>query len=297
MKLWYVPARRLQALDLGFSRTLNDFDGDLVIFFAMFVLAAYLYWSNRVTGVRFLLYSTTAMFVLGTIQMTLKLVIAVVVLRIVRLAVEGNSLARCTFIHDRLVFVRYILLTTNNALTDSVFLYRCYVVWGRTISVIILPGAMMAATTGLGYFATYRANYQLKSTPDPAIAFIMSVATNSMLTILTAGRMWWVGREVRRAASFNLSGTRSYNTAVVMILESGALYSLCVIAYVVSGSILTPPAIIINNVLIGALPQVVNIVPTLIAVRVGLSRGVEARWIDRSTANLTFTSIRMQSVV
>lgn len=130
MKLWYVPARRLQALlvnasgfkielvfysDFGFSRKLNDFDDDLVIFFAMFVLAAYLYWSNRVTGVRFLLYSTTAMFVLGTIQMTLKLVIAVVVLRIVRLAVEGNSLARCTFIHDRLVFVRYILLTTNKS--------------------------------------------------------------------------------------------------------------------------------------------------------------------------------------
>jgi hypothetical protein len=60
-------------------------------------------------------------------------------------------------------------------------------------------------------------------------------------------------------------------------LESGALYSFCVIAYLVSGAILSPPAvrpnlkhpiafdhihdsvrqIIINNILTGALPQVV----------------------------------------
>ncbi|KAJ6469364.1 hypothetical protein C8R45DRAFT_1078694 [Mycena sanguinolenta] len=263
----------------------------------MFALASYLYYHNKVTGIRILLYSITAMFVLGTIQMALKVVIAVVLVRMVRLAVIGDSLGlvRNAFIHDRLVFVRYLLLTTNNALTDSLFMYRCYVVWGRTISVIILPGASLAVTTGLGYFATYRNNYQLGSTAYPEIAFVMSVATNSMLTILTAGRMWWVGREVRRAST--LPGTRNYNTAVVMILESGVLYSLCVIAYVVSGVFMNSSAIVINNILIGVLPQVVNIVPTLVAVRVGISRGVEARWIDRSTANLTFTSVRIRSAV
>ncbi|KAJ6559842.1 hypothetical protein B0H19DRAFT_1145905 [Mycena capillaripes] len=140
----------------------------------------------------------------------------------------------------------------------------------------------------------------------------MSVATNSILTTLTAGRMWSVGHDVHRAS--NLPGTRSYNTAVVMMcvyhssiktfefvcrppeaLESGALYSLCFIAYVVSGAFLTPSAIVVNHILTGAMPQIVNIVPTLIAVRVGLSRGIEARWIDRASgsANLTFTSIRI----
>ncbi|KAJ6469365.1 hypothetical protein C8R45DRAFT_937776 [Mycena sanguinolenta] len=268
----------------------------------MFALASYLYYHNKVTGTRILLYSTTAMFVLGTIQMALKVVIAVVLVRMVRLAVIGDSLGlvRNAFSHDRLVFVRYLLLTTSNApsaLTDSVFMYRCYVVWGRTISVLILPGALLAVTTGLGYFATYRNNYQLGSTAYPEIAFVMSVATNSTLTMLTAGRMWWVGREVGRASTFPGTTSRNYNTAVVMILESGALYSLCLIAYVVSGVFMNSSAIVINNILIGVLPQVVNIVPTLIAVRVGISRGVEARWIDRSTANLTFTSVRMRSAV
>ncbi|KAK6997372.1 hypothetical protein R3P38DRAFT_1925921 [Favolaschia claudopus] len=47
-----------------------------VIFLAMFFLAAYLFHNNRArSGVRILLYLTSAMFVLGTIQMTLKMVI------------------------------------------------------------------------------------------------------------------------------------------------------------------------------------------------------------------------------
>ncbi|KAF7344278.1 hypothetical protein MVEN_01719200 [Mycena venus] len=264
-----------------------------MIFLAMFILAMFLYHRNKVTGARILTYSTSAMFVLGTIQMVLKVVIAVFALRMVRLAVEGSSLVRNTFIHDRLVFVRYILLLTNNAVTDSLFIYRCYVVWGREICVTILPLAMLTATTILGYVTTVRDNYQFRSVIDPKFSFIMSLATNSTLTALTAGRMWWVGREVRMASS--LPGTRNYNSAVVMILESGALYSLCVIAYVVSGAFLSPSAIVVNNIFTGALPQVVNIVPTLIAVRVGLSRGVEARWLDRASgsANVTFTSIRV----
>jgi hypothetical protein len=105
--------------------------------------------------------------------------------------------------------------------------------------------------------------------------------------------MWWIGREVARASS--LPGTRSYNAAAAMMwvhhppypvylihymrhsFESGALYSFCVIAYLVSRAFLSPPAVrpdlkhaiafdhihdsvrqtIINNVLTGALPQVV----------------------------------------
>ncbi|KAJ7763903.1 hypothetical protein B0H14DRAFT_3510555 [Mycena olivaceomarginata] len=286
-----------------------------VVFVAMFVLAMYIYHCNKVTATRFLLYSTSAMFVLGTMQITLKVVIAAIVLHTVKLAVQGGSLVRSTSVHDRLAFVRYLILNANksvggtllfymglkviksrSALTDSLFIYRCYVVWGRTLSIIFLPIAMLVTTTVLGFITTVRfADYQFNSEFNPTIfaSFAMSVLTNCTLTALTAGRMWWVGREVRRVS--NLPGTRSYNTAVVMILESGSLYSVCVIALVVSGAFLpNPSATVVNNVLTGAMPQVVNIVPTLIAVRVGLSRGIEARWIDRisGSANVTLTSIR-----
>ncbi|KAJ7265106.1 hypothetical protein C8J57DRAFT_1622159 [Mycena rebaudengoi] len=250
-----------------------------VVFLAMFVLVMYIYHRNKVTTTRYLLYSTSAMFVLGTVQIALKVVIAAIVLHTVKLAVQGGSLVRSTSVHDRPAFVRYLLLNANNALTDSLFIYRCYVVWGRTLSIVFLPIAMLATTTVLGFITIMRfADHEFNSAFNPTIvaSFAMSVLTNCTLAALTAGRMWWVGREVRRAS--NLLGMRNYNAAVVMILESGALYCVCVIALVVSGAFLpNSSATVVNNVLTGAMPQVVNIVPTLIAVRVGLSRGIEAR--------------------
>ncbi|KAJ7713690.1 hypothetical protein B0H14DRAFT_3016101 [Mycena olivaceomarginata] len=265
-----------------------------MIFVAMFAVSTYLYYPHKVTDAHFLLYSTSAMFILGTIQITLKMVIAVFALRIVRLAVEGSSLVRSMFIHDRIVFVRSILLITNSQLfTDAT--------WsgGQTISVTFLPIAMLTATTIMGYVTAFRDNYQFKS-------------TISRKSLLSSGRMWWIGREVARASS--LPGTRSYNAAGRH--DSGALYSFCVIAYLVSRAFLSPPAVrpdlkhaiafdhihdsvrqtIINNVLTGALPQVVDF-PVLITIRVGFHRGLEARFRDRASgsANMTFTSVRMRS--
>lgn len=81
----------------------------------------------------------------------------------------------------------------------------------------------------LGYITTYKDNYQLKSTVNPEIAFLLTVVTNVILTTLTgiihsvifmrvevdalhltAGRIWWLGREV-------VEPTSSYNTAVRMV--------------------------------------------------------------------------------
>ncbi|KAK7059778.1 hypothetical protein R3P38DRAFT_969991 [Favolaschia claudopus] len=267
-----------------------------MIFFAMFALTMYLYHHNQVAGVKLLWFFTSAMFALGTLHVTLKLVIAVYALRMVRLAVEGSSmLQKTTLIRDRVVFVNYMLLSTNNALTDSLLIFRCYVVWGRNMHITFLPIVMLATTTVLGYVATVQDNFSTHPTVDPKIPFVMSVATNSTLTVLTAGRMWWIGREAGRAST--LPAMRSYNSAVVMILESGALYSLTVILFVISYASPSRSATILNNVLTGVLPQMVNLAPSLIAVRVGLSRAVEGWWLDdRSrSANLTFTSVRMRS--
>jgi hypothetical protein len=85
----------------------------------MFAVSTYLYYHNKVTDAHFLLYSTSAMLILGTIQITLKVVIAVFALRTVRLAVEGSSLVRSMFIHDRIVFVRSILLITNKSVVNE----------------------------------------------------------------------------------------------------------------------------------------------------------------------------------
>jgi hypothetical protein len=89
----------------------------------MFVLVMYIYHRNKVTTTRYLLYSTSAMFVLGTVQIALKVVIAAIVLHTVKLAVQGGSLVRSTSVHDRLAFVRYLLLNANKSVDGTRILY------------------------------------------------------------------------------------------------------------------------------------------------------------------------------
>lgn len=89
----------------------------------MFVLAMYIYHCNKVTTTPYLLYSTSAMFILGTMQITLKVVIAAIVLHTVKLAVQGGSLVRSTSVHDRLAFVRYLILNANKSVGGTLLFY------------------------------------------------------------------------------------------------------------------------------------------------------------------------------
>ncbi|KAJ7745862.1 hypothetical protein DFH07DRAFT_776624 [Mycena maculata] len=125
------------------------------------------------------------MLCFATIQVVLHGVIAAVSLWMVRLVVEGHALSRASLIRSRVVFAQYILLLTNNAFADGLFIYRCYVVWGRVIYIVILPIAMLTCTTILGYIGSVQNDYLSESLFTAKIAFIFSGATNLMLTSLT----------------------------------------------------------------------------------------------------------------
>ncbi|KAJ7433416.1 hypothetical protein FB451DRAFT_327494 [Mycena latifolia] len=236
------------------------------------------------------------MLFFATVQIVLRALIAAISVRILRLEVEGRSLWPESLIRSRIVFAEYIFLVTNNALTDGLFTYRCYVVWERTKYIIILPMILLASATILGYVGAVQNDYFGESTFTAKIAFILSGATNVMITMLTAGRIWWAARRARIGLLEPRSdmGARMYNTAVAMLLESGAIYSVSVIAYIVSGVIHTPATTIVQDVVVGALPQIVNIVPILIIVRVGLMhRDTQSR--ETSAADLSFVSMRVRS--
>ncbi|KAJ7182843.1 hypothetical protein C8R43DRAFT_968240 [Mycena crocata] len=97
----------------------------------------------------------------------------------------------------------------------------------------------------------------------------MSVVTNVVLMALTAGRIWWIRRDASVLA--DCASVRRYNMVIAIILESGAIYCLSVIIYVTIVSILNPgnfsPLI---DIFRGVVPQIMNIAPALIIVRVGL---------------------------
>ncbi|KAJ7133449.1 hypothetical protein C8R44DRAFT_730603 [Mycena epipterygia] len=160
-----------------------------------------------ISGGRYLVMVNSVMLIIGTIQVVLSFVRAGFALQIVRLEVEGS------------------------ALTDGLFTYRCYVVWGRSIYATILPIAMLTATTVAGYVLEVQIDYRFSEPRHNAtIGFILSVATNFVLMTLTAGRIWWVGREVRTVLE---SSTRHYDTAVAMIViyYSNIVHDIACIPY------------------------------------------------------------------
>ncbi|KAF7355767.1 hypothetical protein MSAN_01494600 [Mycena sanguinolenta] len=271
-----------------------------VCFLALFYLAIRHLWLHKVSGGRSMVALTSVMFVFATAQLVLSLVLSVYVLQLLRLDVEGNSRKHATLVANRITYAQDIFLTTNNAFTDSLFIRRCYVVWGRRKLIITVPILMLAATTVLGYVSAIQIDQFNKATFSSIIPFAMAAVTNVLLTTLTAGRIWWAGKEVRR--NLRESFDKDYSVAAAMCLESGAIYSFFVIAFIITGilsahSAQSSGSNVINNLLAGALPQAVNIVPIIIMVRVGLIRGVETTSSESESPNpdLSFVSIRLGS--
>ncbi|KAJ7664876.1 hypothetical protein B0H17DRAFT_1211140 [Mycena rosella] len=242
----------------------------------LLIIAAYLLYKRRGTERPSLAVATMLMALLATLQLGVRIWGTVLAFKILRLAVQGEvyphspSAVRASKLYVTIYTAGDLLLVTNNLVADSLFTYRCFIVWNCDIRVVVVPILMTLTTTVLGYLAAYDDDY-VRAGPyiDFRIAFIMSVLTNVLLMALTAGRIWWIQR-----AAWVLSESvcvRRYNTVIAIILESGAIYCVSVGAYMISVSVLNPqrfnPLITVFG---GTVPQIMNIAPTLIVVRVGL---------------------------
>ncbi|KAF7376741.1 Zn(2)-C6 fungal-type domain-containing protein [Mycena sanguinolenta] len=144
-----------------------------------------------------------------------------------------------------------IVYVTNNIFADLLLIYRCYVIW-NTIWITVVPSLLVIATMILGY------SIQLK------LFFILSLTTNLLVPTLVAGRLWWIIRRIRGPSG--AATRRKGRNAMVIILESGLIYSAVVSIHMVYFHYSNPT----DEVIFGALGQIVGIVPTLIIVRVGL---------------------------
>ncbi|KAJ7104976.1 hypothetical protein C8R44DRAFT_807365 [Mycena epipterygia] len=250
------------------------------IFVVIFIVATSVLRRRKTGGKQALLATTWAMFALGTSQTIIWLFTTAISIRLTQVLVEQGSdsdlsLSHLWRVYFALDVAQNIVFVINNGVTDMLFLYRCYIIWGSRWKVVVLPALCILATVVLGFVATvsYDSLTQ-RHYIDRRLPFIMGVVTNVFLVCLTAGRIWWVRRESRL-----LRGTVSrepYHTVIAMILESGSIYCLCMILQVIAQSLAPSNA---SNIFLGISTgfgqQVVNIAPTLIVVRVGLGDSVE----------------------
>ncbi|KAF7366060.1 hypothetical protein MVEN_00482200 [Mycena venus] len=270
-----------------FTVSLNSTELLLYAFFVISFLFSVHSLRQRMRGGRMLITAAWVMFALATCSTSITSVATGISMRMVYLQVQGltDMPARLLHLYQALALAQDILLALNNLLTDLLFLYRCYMIWGSRRTILILPAILILATvvigciSGLGYYGIAKMSVVI----DPRVPFSMGGLTNILLVCLTAGRIFYIRRELQTFTGHSFR--KQYDTAVAIILESGLLYSLCVIIYVTSISIksTSASATIFNGVAWGLVQLGVNIVPTLILVRVGMGRSTE------NTPSMTLT--------
>ncbi|KAJ6582022.1 hypothetical protein B0H19DRAFT_1252166 [Mycena capillaripes] len=250
------------------------------IFVVLFILAIHTLSSRKMQGKSTLLAATWAMFVVGTTRLVLFLVETAFSVHMVQESIQNpaglNTVRRLLF---ALGLAQNVLFTLNVLVADLLFLWRCYVIWGNQKSVVVLPGLFVAATTvvSVGYCVTLRdsgvESFHTTSAVDRRIPFIIGVFTNLILMILTAGRIWWIRQRARTVCGRENIFERRYGMALTLVLESGALYCLFAILMAIFES---PNSPLVAEAIFDAIAnQGVNILPTLIVVRVGLGHNIQ----------------------
>ncbi|KAJ7190398.1 hypothetical protein GGX14DRAFT_546889 [Mycena pura] len=237
---------------------------------------------------RALSIATTCLFFLCTVHSVLQIAYAILANRAqVELSygglVEHNSSYQASDAIRRGVNVLFV---TNNVLADTIFIFRCYAVWNFRWKAIILPTILLLAGAILGYW-----NIALDLNSGYLLFYLsigVSVLTNIVLVVLTAGRILWIARTARQTLPPDV--TKRYYTISSMIVESGALLCSVAVLYLV----LTYTEKMSTRIMCAALSQIAGIAPTIISVRVGLGRSVEGP--NSSIAPLEFNTTARHSV-
>ncbi|KAJ7236805.1 hypothetical protein C8J57DRAFT_1376246 [Mycena rebaudengoi] len=220
------------------------------LYIVLFIFSLRTLAPRNVPRRRLLVGTTIMMFLLGTCGTFVVVAMAGVSIRITKAMVLGFAdLPRLIGVLDDVLqltnFVRGLMNTS---------LYRCYIIWGSRKKILIVPALCILATVVLTVVS-----WLPKAYIHPRTSFIMTLGTNFLLMFLTAGRIWYVGREVQTVLHHSTL-QKQYNTAIMMVVESGAIYCLCLVLW----------AAIFSGITGGLVTQTANIAPTLILVQVGM---------------------------
>ncbi|KAF9456129.1 hypothetical protein BDZ94DRAFT_440193 [Collybia nuda] len=137
---------------------------------------------------------------------------------------------------DWFPLVTNALYVITNLVANTLFAYRCYVIWGRKKHILWLPSLLILAETGFGSYwcisvMPFGDSFDGIDGFDTRTPLIFTLATNVALTGLSAGRIWWISRELRILGP---KVARKYNTIIALIVESGSIYCIVIAAYLIS---------------------------------------------------------------
>ncbi|KDR79167.1 hypothetical protein GALMADRAFT_243060 [Galerina marginata CBS 339.88] len=165
----------------------------------------------------------------------------------------------------RAVHPKFLLHLVNNVIADVLLILRCFVVWGKRKSIIYASGLLLVAGTVLGILSEGTLLPSLEFLVGPYIVSVL--ALNIVVTLLTAGRILWIAREVKRVMGRGM--VSHYHFAVGILVESGLIYTMsAVLVFILSTTnfIIMAAAISI---------RVVCIMPILLIVQIALGHNTK----------------------
>uniref|UniRef100_A0A0W0G6F1 Uncharacterized protein n=1 Tax=Moniliophthora roreri TaxID=221103 RepID=A0A0W0G6F1_MONRR len=184
-----------------------------------------------------------------------------------------------------------------NIAADWMLIHRCYVIWSSKKRVGVPLVVASLGTNALGLIAAIiqavaiadtstdsaHSLYLLGNTLNAGY-LISSAIVNSLITLLTAGRIWWTHRQVRDHGVH--SSDRLVQRVSVIILESGILYPIAIIVnlIVVNSTDGVPPPFDMAPIVV----LVAGIAPTMIIVRAKLGSNVGS--LQDQVSDIRFTS-------
>ncbi|EJT98454.1 hypothetical protein DACRYDRAFT_24505 [Dacryopinax primogenitus] len=241
------------------------------IFFTLFCLAVYVlaYPQNgRRVNIPFLI-STALFFCLITLYFIVRWMRAYVAFITSAQAQAGGAILFLEQVSEWHVAVSTSLWAVTGALADLMLIYRLWLVWDRSYYVVILPLIMCLGSLVTVFAVVYEVSHAELTTAyataitNWAYSFLsLGLAQNFLVTGLIVLKIWKINMGVRG----HTSTVASLWPVIAVLMESGALYSSCVMITLITYVTQNNGSAVMTDIIV----PIIGITFMLIIVRVGL---------------------------
>ncbi|KAJ8087827.1 hypothetical protein PM082_006679 [Marasmius tenuissimus] len=140
------------------------------------------------------------------------------------------------------------IMVTSNLLVDIILLWRCYLIWGSRVRIIILPAMLCFVNNVLGYLTIVhfdghpnsfiglmgqsKDGLHLRLLPQAVLLLTFSIGSlisNVLLTTMIAGKVFCISHEVSKYTQKPVGVM--YRTVIHASIESGSFYPLALLIY------------------------------------------------------------------
>ncbi|VDC03271.1 unnamed protein product [Peniophora sp. CBMAI 1063] len=154
--------------------------------------------------------------------------------------------ARIAFLADPaqpLFTAKHSILICVLLVGDSFVNYRCWIVWGKRLYVVLFPIALSFTSAAAGSYTMWAYSHLPNQTVFSEakwlkVFFSLSLVANAVATSLLAYRIWAVNRETQQALSSLVRGSSSRSSRLTpiirIILESGIFNAMYLFVYVMT---------------------------------------------------------------